>query len=151
MDTMQDEIHGEATDRRRVIVALGIVGALAVALAIVLSLWPNGENEGDEGLLFGEADLAIILEDEFAVTGDGQLTPAADAMLREIQALDGVDDAWHEGPSTISGIVPDAPTLSAYGHRLLVELDGWSLVDAKSDLLDTYGDAPGVEGIAVPA
>lgn len=149
---MQDEVVEDGTPDeapdKRVLIGMVAAGVLAILIAAVAFLSaPDGDDIEDEAVLFGGADLAILLEDAFADDGSGGKTPAVDQMIEEISDRFGVDQVVYEGPSTITGIAPGAPALSAYGHRLLVYVDGFA-VGVESLLIGEYKNSNGVSAIA---
>ena len=148
-DEIQDVVAGDDPDQRVLmgIVAAGVLMALVVGAAFLMWLGDEADSGGDESVLFEGADLAIGLEDAFADDGSGGKTVAVDELIEEISGRVGVDRVVYEGPSTVTGIAPGAPTLRAYGHRLLVYVDGFAFgVEAR--LIGEYKDHDGVSEIA---
>lgn len=145
----QDAVGGDDPDQRMLmgIVAAGVLVALVIGAAFLTWLGDEADSGGDELVLFEGADLAIGLEDAFADDGSGGKTAAVDELIEEISGRAGVDRVVYEGPSTITGIAPGAPTLQAFGHRLLVYVDGFAFgVEAR--LISEYKEHGGVSGIA---
>ncbi len=147
---MQDEvIEGEpsTSDDQRVLLGTVAAGVL-VALIAIVAFWPFGEDGGpDEPELLQGADLALLLDDDFADDGEGGKSAALDELIEELTDRPGVDRVEYWGPATVTGIAPGAPTLSAYGHRLLVYVDGFA-VGVELQLINEYKNRPGIRGVA---
>lgn len=168
MSNIQDEIREIPEDDpvldRRLLAGLLALAVLAGVVLVAVFLFTTGDTDegwinvpADDGLavnegggadnptLLGDADLAIVVSESFALD-NGEVSAELEALVAEVSSTAGVLDVRYEGPSLITGIAPDSPTLTAYGHRVLVSVDG-DLAEVKSNLLTAYGQDPVVEAL----
>lgn len=160
MGEIQDEFPG-APERpnadRGLLIGLILGGTLLMAVigGVVISQWPDADDRAatsdGELEIFANSDLAVVLEDDFAIDADGELSAEAQAMIADLESRSGVDRVVYVGPATVAGIVPDAPTLEAFGHELLVfGDDGIGFTAAQGQIINEFSERPGVDFVAVP-
>lgn len=153
MGEIQDELPGvpeRPNADSGLLVGLIVIGALVMAVigVVVYLQWPDAADA--EAGAFGGADVVILLEESFAVDEDGALSNGAQEMIADLEGRSGVDRVAYVGPAIVSGIVPDQPTLSAFGHELRVFGDGISFTASMGQIISDYVERVGVDSVEVP-